>query len=99
LTLSALTIIVSWFLVHTVFALHYAHKYYRDNRATPMVDDSEGLDFPMENSLITGTFIFSFVIGMTFQVSDVQITSRSMRRLALVQECWPFQYSDFGAYH
>lgn len=94
LTLSALTIIVSWFLVHTVFALHYAHKYYRDNRATLMVDDSEGLDFPMEKQPDYWDFLyFSFVIGMTFQVSDVQITSRSMRRLALVQGVLAFFFN------
>ena len=94
LTLSAVTIVSSWLLMHTVFALHYAHKYYRDNRATPMVDDSEGLDFPRQKQPDYWDFLyFSVVIGMTFQVSDVQITSRSMRRLVLVHGVLSFFFN------
>jgi len=94
LTLSALTIVTSWLLMHTVFAFHYAHRYYRDNRATPMVDDSEGLDFPGGKQPDYWDFLyFSFVIGMTFQVSDVQITSRSTRRLALVHSVLSFFFN------
>ena len=94
LGLSALTIVTSWLLMHTVFALHYAHRYYRDNRATPEVDDSEGLDFPQEPQPDYWDFLyFSFVIGMTFQVSDVQVTSRSMRRLALVHGVLSFFFN------
>ena len=44
---------------------------------------------------------FSFVIGMTCQVSDVQITSRRMRRLALVQSVLSFwlQHRHPGSSH
>jgi len=94
LTLSALTIVTSWLLMHTVFALHYAHRYYHDNRATPIVDDSEGLDFPKEKQPDYWDFLyFSFVVGMTFQVSDVEITSRQMRRLALVHAVLSFFFN------
>lgn len=94
LSLSALTIVTSWLLMHTVFALHYAHSYYRDNRATPTIDDSQGLDFPGEKQPVYWDFLyFSFVIGMTAQVSDVQVTSSSMRRLTLVHGVLSFFFN------
>jgi uncharacterized membrane protein len=83
LGLSILTIVGSWMLVHTIFALHYAHAYYQDHK-TLQETKAEGLDFPSESEPDYWDFLyFSFVIGMTSQVSDVEVTSRSMRRLAL----------------
>ncbi len=84
--LTATTVIVSWLLVHTIFAIHYAHEYYQSE---PDPNDSDtnapSLDFPDDIEPDYWDFLyFSFVIGMTSQVSDVQITTRSMRRLALV---------------
>jgi uncharacterized membrane protein len=80
------TIMLSWLLVHTVFALHYAHGYYG-----PSADEDDadglvgGLDFPSESQPDYWDFMyFSYVIGMTSQVSDVQISGRDLRRLALV---------------
>jgi uncharacterized membrane protein len=82
--LSALTIVSSWLLVHTVFALEYAHNYYHDTHIKSK-QQSPYLNFPCENDPDYWDFLyFSFVIGMTSQVSDVQITSRLMRRLALL---------------
>ena len=70
------TIALSWAMVHTTFALHYAHDYYRPR--TP-----GGLKFPEEDKPDYWDFVyFSFVIGMTAQVSDVAITARGMRRTA-----------------
>jgi uncharacterized membrane protein len=83
LALAALTIIGSWLLVHTIFALHYARAYYQ-NHQTLQDRKAEGLDFPSDLEPDYWDFLyFSFVIGMTSQVSDVEITSRPMRRLAL----------------
>jgi uncharacterized membrane protein len=83
LALSIVTIVGSWLLVHTIFALHYAHAYYR-NHSVHQEDKAGGLDFPSENEPDYWDFLyFSFVIGMTSQVSDIEVTSRSMRRLAL----------------
>jgi uncharacterized membrane protein len=80
------TIILSWSLVHTVFTLHYAHGYYG-----PATDDDDadglvgGLEFPSETKPDYWDFMyFSYVIGMTCQVSDVQVSGRQLRRLALV---------------
>ena len=78
------TIVCSWFLTHVMFALHYAHRFYRDDPATPESDATGGLNFPGEEMPHYWDFLyFSFVIGMTAQVSDVQVTSRPMRHLVL----------------
>jgi uncharacterized membrane protein len=74
--LAIVTIALSWTMVHIIFAFHYAHDYYRPH--TP-----GGLKFPDEDKPDYWDFIyFSFVIGMTAQVSDVAITDRTMRRTA-----------------
>jgi len=82
--LAVFTIVCSWFLTHVMFALHYAHRFYRDDPSTPESDATGGLNFPGEAMPHYWDFLyFSFVIGMTAQVSDVQVTSRPMRRLVL----------------
>jgi len=82
--LAVFTIACSWFLTHVMFALHYAHRFYRDDPATPESDATGGLNFPGEERPHYWDFIyFAFVIGMTAQVSDVQVTSRPMRHLVL----------------
>ncbi|MBD2175883.1 DUF1345 domain-containing protein [Pseudanabaena sp. FACHB-1998] len=93
LLLAAGTIIGSWLLVHTIFAMHYAHKYYQDHK---IQSDScaGGLDFPDDIEPDYWDFLyFSFVIGMTSQVSDVAITSQSLRRLALVHGILSFFFN------
>ena len=82
--LAVLTIVCSWVLTHVMFALHYAHRFYRDDPATPEKDATGGLRFPGDEAPHYWDFLyFSFVIGMTSQVSDVQVTSRAMRHLVL----------------
>ena len=82
--LAVLTIVCSWFLTHVMFALHYAHRFYRDDPDTPEADATGGLDFPGDEPPHYWDFLyFAFVIGMTSQVSDVQVTSRAMRHLVL----------------
>lgn len=84
LALSICTIIGSWLLVHTIFASHYAKDYYQDDPATSEIDDMGGLDFPNCSMPDYWDFLYySFVVGMTSQVSDVQVLSRKMRRLTL----------------
>ena len=79
LALATVTIALSWSAVHTIFALHYAHDYYR--RAKP-----GGLQFPSGDEHDHADYwdfvYFSFVIGMTAQVSDVGITDKTIRRTA-----------------
>ncbi|MCK1357421.1 DUF1345 domain-containing protein [Bradyrhizobium sp. 199] len=79
LTIAISTIALSWAAVHTTFALHYAHDYYRSAKPG-------GLQFPSndkEDHADYWDFVyFSFVIGMTAQVSDVGITNKTIRRTA-----------------
>ena len=93
-TLAGLTVICSWLLIHTMFTLHYAHLYYREYSDIPTEDNVGCLDFPHEKQPDYWDFLyFSFVIGMTCQVSDVQIVSRPMRRLALVHGVLTFFFN------
>ena len=84
----------SWFLLHMMFTYRYAHFYYGDHRTTKTGEHIEGLDIPGEKSPDYLDFAyFSFVIGMTFQVSDIQITSRRIRRLALLHGLLSFLFN------
>jgi uncharacterized membrane protein len=77
LVLAAVTILLSWAFTHTIFAIHYAHEYYSEK-----APKGGGLNFPGEETPDYWDFVyFSFVVGMTSQVSDVAVTSRPLRRL------------------
>ena len=77
LMFATLTVALSWAAVHTGFALHYAHEYYRGAKPG-------GLQFPSgdrdDHADYWDFVYFSFVIGMTAQVSDVGITDKAIRR-------------------
>lgn len=81
--LAGAVVVLSWTLIHTVFAVHYAHAFYGDG-PLPGPDDAGGLLFPGSDQApdFWDFFYFSLVLGMTCQVSDVQITGKHMRRLA-----------------
>ena len=90
--LAAITVICSWFLIHTIFAMHYAHAYYR--RVDEGGNRGDGLNFPdCDEPDFLDFAYFSFVIGMTFQVSDVSITSSGIRRLSLVHALMSFLFN------
>jgi uncharacterized membrane protein len=90
--LVAATLALSWMLTHTVFALRYAHEYYTRTNDAPALDG--GLQFPHEDCPDYWDFLyFSVVLGMTFQVSDVNITSRKLRRLATVHGLLGFLFN------
>jgi uncharacterized membrane protein len=90
LALATLTIALSWAVVHTAFALHYAHDYYRGAKPG-------GLQFPsgekQDHADYWDFVYFSFVIGMTAQVSDVGITDKTIRRIATVHGIISFVYN------
>ena len=86
------TLAISWLLTQAIFALRYAHEFY--SRITPSADLDGGLDFPSEKTPDYWDFVyFSVVLGMTFQVSDVQITSRKLRRLATLHGLLGFLFN------
>jgi len=92
--LAIATVMASWSLMHTVFALHYAHIYYRKGDDDVGAEDDGGLQFPGETEPGFMDFsYFSFVIGMTCQVSDVQVTSRRIRKLALIHRVLSFVFN------
>jgi uncharacterized membrane protein len=89
--LVAVTLLVSWLTTHTLFALRYAHEYYEAG-----VDGGPagGLQFPGgETPDYWDFFYFSLVLGMTFQVSDVAITGRTLRRLAALHGLLGFLFN------
>ena len=94
ITLSVSAVVSSWWLVHTVFALRYAHIYFRDARKVERSAISGGLLFPGEGSPNYLDFAyFSFVVGMTCQVSDVQVCSSQVRTLVMVHGLISFAFN------
>ncbi|HXO17637.1 MAG TPA: DUF1345 domain-containing protein [Candidatus Dormibacteraeota bacterium] len=82
---------LGWLLIHTVFIFRYAHLYYRDHDRNKESD--RGLNFPGDAEPDYMDFAyFSLVVGMTFQVSDVQVTSRNIRAFVLFQGLIAFGY-------
>jgi uncharacterized membrane protein len=92
--LAALTVVSSWTLVHTMMSLHYAHLFYSTDDETDPEPAGSGLDFPEEDHPDFLDFAyFSFVVGMTFQVSDVQVTDQSIRRVVLLHGLLSFAFN------
>ena len=90
--LVALTLFASWIMLHTIFCFRYAHEYYGVSGPDGAFD--RGLEFPDEKSPDYLDFAyFAIVLGMTFQVSDVQITSRKLRRLATLHGLISFLFN------
>ena len=90
LALAIVTIMLSWVMVHTAFALHYAHDFYRGKKPG-------GLQFPRGDAHEEADYwdfvYFSFVIGMTAQVSDDGITDKIIRRTATVHGIVSFVFN------
>lgn len=92
--LAILSVICSWVLLHTIFALRYAHIFYDELHEEDGHYYGYGLLFPEEKSPDYLDFAyFSFVVGMTFQVSDVEISSRKIRRLTLLHSLLSFFFN------
>jgi uncharacterized membrane protein len=92
ITLVAGTLFMSWLVTHVTFAFRYAHEFYARDAGGPDID--RGLDFPGEKAPDYLDFLyFALVLGMTFQVSDVQITSRKLRRVAALHGLLSFLFN------
>jgi len=75
-TLGLVSVVLSWTLVHTVYALRYARTYYSEPVG--------GIEFnEAEPPTYTDFAYFAFTVGMTFQVADTNITSKAVRRITL----------------
>jgi len=90
LILTGTTLVASWALLPTAFAMHYAHLYYR-TRPKP----ETALLFP--NKLLNPDYwdflYFSFTIGVASQTADVAIGSSDVRRIALLQSVLSFIFN------
>jgi uncharacterized membrane protein len=76
LTIGVASVVLAWGVVHTIFTLRYGRIYYRG--------PDGGIDFNEKAAPDYGDFAYlAFTIGMTFQVSDTDLTSKAMRRTAL----------------
>ena len=92
--LALVTVVLSWIFIHVIFAFHYAHEFYGEAKG----GHKGGLQFPEDDRPEYWDFVyFSFVIGMTFQVSDVQVTSKPSAaswwptarcRSSTMSRCW-----------
>jgi len=90
--LVAATLFFSWLMTHTTFALRYAHEFYEVADSADGI--TGGLEFPGEKRPDYLDFMyFSLVLGMTFQVSDVQITARKFRRVAAAHGLLSFLFN------
>ena len=92
LALGVIALAGSWLFIQTIFTFRYAHRYYQEEKnAEP---DGPGLQFPGGLDPDYFDFLYyAFVVGMTSQVSDVQVTSREMRRLTLVHGALSFAFN------
>ena len=90
--LSVVALGASWLFIQTIFTFHYAHRYYQEEKEKE--PDGPGLVFPGKQDPDYFDFLYhAHVIGMTSQVSDVQVTSREMRRLVLLHGLLSFGFN------
>lgn len=90
IALSIATILLSWTFMHTMFALHYLHEFYGQGAD----DRLGGLVFPGSEDPDYWDFLYySLVVAMTAQVSDIQITSKTIRRLTTLHGAISFFFN------
>nr|WP_028748786.1 DUF1345 domain-containing protein [Rhizobium mesoamericanum] len=83
------TILNSWVFLHTLFTVHYAHRFYGGE------DKGEGLKFPEGNDepVYWDFLYYSFTIGVASQTADVATTSTAMRKLTLLHSVLSFLFN------
>jgi uncharacterized membrane protein len=93
MTASLLAVILSWFLVHVYFGLHYMRLYYDDTVVDGKTSYQTGLEFPQRETADIWDFMYySFTIAMCYQTSDVTVTSIRIRRVTLVHSIYSFLF-------
>jgi len=90
---SLLAVVLSWFLAHIYFGLHYMRIYYDDHIIDGKLTYHLGLEFPKHPAADFWDFMYySFTIAMCFQTSDVTVTSMRIRRVTLVHAIFSFLF-------
>jgi len=83
------TLIIAWIFSNTVYAFHYAHLAY-----SKPTGGCAGLDFPGTSEPVYWDFVyFAFTLGMTFQTSDVTISSEHIRRVVTIHSLAAFIFN------
>jgi uncharacterized membrane protein len=91
IALAIATILSSWAFTQIMFAIHYAHEYYDDDDTG---ERAGGIEFPGTADPDYLDFLYcASIIGTSGQTADVSFTSRSMRRVALVQSVLAFFFN------
>ena len=87
--MAIVTILISWTFLHTLFTIHYAHRFYS------IPGKGQGLKFaePLEEPIYWDFLYFSFTIGVAAQTADIGISSVSMRKLALLHAILSFLFN------
>jgi uncharacterized membrane protein len=89
LTLATMTVVTSWFLVHTMFTLRYADMYYSVPQDCP-----PPLLFPQTPEPLFWDFVyFSFTIGVACQTSDVSTTQTQIRNTVTLHSIVAFVFN------
>ena len=82
LSLAFLSVVGGWLTIHTMAAIHYAHLYWRPDTTGDGQGNRGGLEFPGTDDPGGYDFLyFAFVVGMTAQTSDTEITTTAMRKI------------------
>ncbi|QQR34819.1 DUF1345 domain-containing protein [Devosia oryziradicis] len=90
LVLSVASVLLGWFTIQTMAALHYAYEYYETEGGAI----SGGLDFPEGDNPDGLAFIyFAYVIGTAFAVSDIRVTSGKMRKIVLLHSTFAYFFN------
>lgn len=95
IALSITSVFSSWWLLHTNFIFKYAHLYYIAGSQTErLANTAKGLEFPGNREPCYWDFTYySFVIGTTFQVSDVAICSTRIRKVVWLHSLLSFGFN------
>ena len=96
--LSVASVLLGWFTIHTMAALHYAYEYYESPSANPGSDKGGqligGLEFPEGDNPDGVAFVyFAYVIGTAFAVSDVRVTSNKMRKIVVMHSTFSYFFN------
>lgn len=92
LAATMISVPLGWLTVHAMAAHHYAYEYYAG--APDRAGRKGGLDFPLDTAPDGMAFLyFSYVIGMTAQVADVNVSSRTMQKLVLLHGIFSFFFN------
>jgi uncharacterized membrane protein len=90
------TIAISWFFIHLIFAIHYAHEYYSPETCPDQDGHAErgGLGFPGNEQPDYWDFLhFAVIIGVASQTADISFTSKPLRRIGTLHGVLSFVFN------